>query len=85
MDPERALPQPQSQFTPPVHALDEDTSETIQRDPINPSYSNAPQTTSRIDTSNFGQYAANAPPIESPYSENLEVSEDLIFATHPSQ
>ena len=74
MDPERVPPLPQSEITSPVHALDQDTFGTLQPDPFNPSYSNVPRTTGRIDTSNLGPYAGNVP-TESPNSEKLEVSE----------
>ena len=74
MDPERAPPLPQSEIASPVHALDQDTFGTIQPDPFNPSYSNVPRTTGRIDTSNLGSYAGNVP-TESLNSEKLEVSE----------
>ena len=87
MDPERVPPLPvhQSEIASPVHALDQDTSGSIQPDPFNPSHSNVPRTTTRIDTSNLGPYAGNVP-TESPSSqaENLEVSEtpSLDFLQH---
>ena len=74
MNPERIPHLSQSEITSPVHALDEDRSGTSHPDPFNPYYSNVPRMTGRIDTSNFGPYAANIPS-ESPNSENFEVSE----------
>jgi hypothetical protein len=71
MDPERVPPQPQSNITSPVHALDRDL---IQQDPFNPSHSNVPRTTAQIDTSNLSPYAGNVPPTDSPSSEKLGVS-----------
>ena len=68
MNPERIPPLRQSEITPPVHALDEDTSGTIHMDPCNPFLSNVPRTTGRIP------YAGNIP-TESPNPDNLEVSE----------
>ena len=55
MDPERVPIRPQAEITSPVRGLSQDT----QADPFNPSYSNVPQTTARIDTSNFSPSAAN--------------------------
>ena len=83
MDPERVPPLPvlQSEITSPVHALDQDPSGTTQPDPFNPSHSNVPRTTARIDTRNLSPYAGNVP-TESPSPENLEVSETLLSLQH---
>ena len=74
MDPERVPPLPQSsQITSPVRVLDNDTSGSILSDPFNPSRSNVPRTTARIDTSNLNPYAGNVL-TESPSPDNLEVT-----------
>ena len=74
MDPERVPPLPQSEITSPVHALDEDTFATNQPDLFNPSHSNVPRRTARIDTSNLSPPHAGNVPSEPPIPEKSEVS-----------
>lgn len=50
----------------------EDTSRAVQVDPFYPSFSNAPQTTTRIDNSNLGPFVGN---LSSPTSEKSAVNE----------
>lgn len=82
MDPERAPPLPQSEITSPVHALDVDTSGTIEPDQFNPSHSNVPRRTARIDASNLNPSYAGDIPTESPSPEKLEVSEISSLQHH---
>ena len=65
---------PQSETTPPVHALDENTSGTIRADPFSLSHPNVPNTTTRFDTSNLSPSAVNV------LSSSSEVNETFIPA-----